>query len=163
MSYGAGTPSADPNAGLVTARAKLAALANKSGPLSADEQAEYDRLQAYVLGVPQSASSSSSSSNTKDIFAGQKGLLDATNAFTEKQMGLSNRYRTIEGATQGQIDEAMNRRILTDGNVKTGLQDNSARLTEIAKRSESQLSEDAKRRDAQRAVMNFRSDGRSTT
>jgi hypothetical protein len=123
----------------------MIALGRKAGELTPEERAEYDRLQSLVSGVPQS----SAGSNTKDIFDGQRSLLDATNAFTEKQMALSNMYRTKEGATQGQIDEQMNRRILTDGDVKIRMQGNSARLTEEAKQA-----------DARRALLNFRSNGR---
>jgi hypothetical protein len=135
----------DSNAKVARARLRLGDLANKRGSLTPDEQAEYDRLQAFVSGVP----SSGSSGNYDAIFKGQGGLLDKANAFTEKQMALSNRYRGIEGAWQSQIDEQANRRIETDGNVKKRLQDNSATLTEQAKQA-----------DARRAVVNFRSNGR---
>jgi hypothetical protein len=135
-----------PNPGIEQARARLGVLANKAGVLTDAEQAEYSRLQSFVNGVP---ASSSSDGNYDRIFAGQGNLLDKANAFTEKQMGLSNRYRGIEGAWQSQIDEQANRRIETDGNVKKRLQDNSSRLTEEAKQA-----------DARRAVVNFRSNGR---
>lgn len=137
----------NPNEGIEAARRRLAALANKAGALTEAEQAEYDRLQSYVSGVPSSSAGSNSSYDR--IFAGQGSLLDKANAFTEKQMALSNRYRGIEGAWQSQIDEQANRRIETDGNVKKRLQDNSATLTEQAKQA-----------DARRAVVNFRSNGR---
>lgn len=127
------------------AKLRLAELARKQGVLTEGEQAEYDRLQSFTAGVP----SSSGSGNYDAIFKGQGGLLDKANAFTEKQMALSNRYRGIEGAWQSQIDEQANRRIETDGNVKKRLQDNSSRLTE-----------EAKQNDARRAVVNFRSNGR---
>lgn len=134
----------DENAGTKAARERLAALANKTGALTEAEQSEYDRLQSYVSGVP----SSSGGISTKDIFAGQKGLLDTANAFTEKQMGLSNKYRGIEGAWQSQIDEQANRRINTDGAVKISLQNNQGAVDEKAKQN-----------DARRALVNFRSDG----
>ena len=135
----------DPNAGITAARKKLAVLANKSGALTPAEQSEYDRLQSYVSGVP----SSNSSFGAKDIFAGQKGLLDTANSFTERQMGLSNKYRGIEGAWQSQIDEQANRRIKTDGDVKISLQNNQGSVDEQAKQN-----------DARRALVNFRSDGK---
>jgi hypothetical protein len=149
MSYSGGFNPNDPNpnAGIDAARRKLATLANKGGALTEAEQSEYDRLQSYISGVPSSSSGSNSSYDR--IFAGQGSLLDKANAFTEKQMGLSNRYRGIEGAWQSQIDEQANRRIVTDGNVKERLQNNSAGLTEQAKQN-----------DARRAVVNFRSNGR---
>jgi hypothetical protein len=133
------------NVKVARAKLRLGDLARKEGALTEAEQAEYDRLQSYVSGVP----SSSAGSSYDGIFKGQGGLLDKANAFTEKQMGLSNRYRGIEGAWQSQIDEQANRRILTDGNVKERLQNNSAGLTEQAKQA-----------DARRAVVNFRSNGR---
>ena len=135
----------DPNAGINAAKRKLATLANKSGALTPDEQKEYDRLQSYVSGVP----SSSSSFGAKDIFEGQKGLLDTANSFTERQMGLSNKYRGIEGAWQSQIDGEANRRIKTDGDVKISLQNNQGSVDEKAKQN-----------DARRALVNFRSDGK---
>jgi phosphoenolpyruvate-protein kinase (PTS system EI component) len=131
--------------GIDQARARLGVLANKGGRLTEAEQAEYDRLQSFVNGVP----SGGGSNNFDSIFRGQGDLLDKANAFTEKQMGLSHRYRGAEGAWQSQIDEQANRRIETDGNVKKRLQDNSSRLTEEAKQA-----------DARRAVINFRSNGR---
>jgi hypothetical protein len=134
-----------PNPGIDQARARIGVLANKGGTLTEAEQAEYDRLQSFISGVP----SSSAGSSYDGIFKGQKSLLDTANAFTEKQMGLSNKYRGIEGAWQSQIDEQANRRIITDGNVKERLQNNSAGLTEQAKQN-----------DARRAVVNFRSNGR---
>jgi hypothetical protein len=129
------------------ARRRSYQLTTKQGPLTDAEQSEYDRLQSYIFNSP--GSSGSSSSATGAIFKGQGDLLDKVNAFTEKQMGLSNKYRGIEGAWQSQIDEQANRRILTDGNVKERLQNNSAGLTEQAKQN-----------DARRAVVNFRSNGR---
>ena len=64
-------------------------------------------------------------------------------------MGLSNKYRGIEGAWQGQIDEQANRRIKTDGDVKISLQNNQGSVDEQAKQN-----------DARRALVNFRSDGK---
>ena len=145
----------DPNAGINAAKKKLAALANKPGTLTPSEQSEYDRLQSYVSGVP----SSSSSFGAKDIFAGQKGLLDTANSFTERQMGLSNKYRGIEGAWQSQIDEQANRRINTDGAVKLSLQTNQGGIDKGLQDNQANLSEKAKQNDARRALVNFRSDG----
>ena len=117
-------------------------LANKGGSLSPDEQKEYDRLYSYIYGTPQS----SGGTGVQDIFEGQGNILDKVNAYDERKMALSNKYRTIEGATQGAIDEQANRRILTDGSVKERLQNNNATLTEQAKTN-----------DARRALINYKS------
>jgi hypothetical protein len=142
-----GAPILNGNDGVERARTRLAVLANKAGVLTDAEQAEYDRLQSYISGVP--SSSAGTNSGYDAVFKGQGGLLDKANAFTEKQMGLSHGYRGKEGAWQSQIDEQANRRILTDGDVKTRLQVNNAKL-----------SEEAKQNDARRALINFRSNGR---
>lgn len=134
----------DPNAAKNAARNRQAVLANRRGSLTPDEQNEYDRLQSYQQGVPVSKGS-----GVGDIFDGQKKLLDTANSFTERQMGLSNKYRGIEGAWQGQIDEQANRRIKTDGDVKISLQNNQGSVDEKAKQN-----------DARRALVNFRSDGK---
>ena len=130
------------NPGITQARKRRADLALKGGDLSPAEQKEYDRLQSFISGVPQS----SGGTGVKDIFEGQGNILDKVNAYDERKMALSNKYRTIEGATQGAIDEQANRRILTDGSVKERLQNNNATLTEQAKTN-----------DARRALINYKS------
>ena len=154
-----------PNQGIDDARARKAFLANKTR-LTPDEEAEYSRLDSYTSGVPLSGSGSATSA----IFNGQKGLLDSANAFAEKQMGLSNKYRGIEGAWQSQIDEQANRRIVTDGGQKIDLQktadagadqriktDGDVKIS--LQNNQGAVDEAAKQNDARRALVNFRSSG----
>lgn len=136
---------------------------------------ELERLQAETNNIK---SASSSASNTATSTYGSLGDLQerlANLGLTqqEKLMGLSNKYRTIEGGTQGQIDNRALERQLAESETRKYLQDkdiggiNLRQNVEIGSREkmqqkgfdnvEQQRSRDAAR--AQGALRSIRSSG----
>ena len=88
---------------------------------------ELERLQAETNNV-KNASASKSTSNaassaTGDIGSLQERLANLGLTQQEKLMGLSNKYRTIEGGTQGQVDEQAFRRQTAESETKKYMQD----------------------------------------
>ena len=136
---------------------------------------EIERLQAETNNVKNASKSTSNtaSSSTGDIGGLQERLANLGLTQQEKLMGLSNKYRTLEGGTQGQVDEQAFRRQTAESETKKYMQDkdiggmNLRQGVEIGSREkmqtrgfdnvEQQRSRDAAR--AQGALRSVRSSG----
>lgn len=125
---------------------------------------ELQRLQAETNNIKNASGSTSNSATSTYGGLGdlQERLANLGLTQQEKLMGLSNKYRTIEGGTQGQVDEQAFRRQSAEGETRKYLQN-----VEIGSRQtmqqkgfdnvEQQRSRDAAR--AQGALRSVRSSG----
>lgn len=136
---------------------------------------ELERLQAETNNIKNASSSASNTATSTYGSLGdlQERLANLGMTQQEKLMGLSNKYRTIEGGTQGQVDEQAFRRQTAEGETKKYMQDkdiggmNLRQGVEIGSREkmqqkgfdnvEQQRSRDAAR--AQGALRSVRSSG----
>ena len=135
---------------------------------------ELERLKAENRNIVNSTGSTSKTGlSTGDIGGLQERLANLGLTQQEKLMGLSNKYRTLEGGTQGQVDEQAFRRQAAEGETKKYMQEkdiggmNLRQSTEIGSREkmqsrgfdnvEVQRSRDAAR--AQGALRSVRSSG----
>lgn len=141
----------------------------------AKRKLELERLQAETNNIKNASKSASnaSTSTAGNIGDLQERLANLGMTQQEKLMGLSNKYRTIEGGTQGQVDEQAFRRQTAEGETKKYMQDkdiggmNLRQNVEIGSREkmqtrgfdnvEVQRSRDAAR--AQGALRSIRSSG----
>lgn len=125
---------------------------------------ELERLQAETKNIKDASGSTSKTATSTYGELGdlQERLANLGLTQQEKLMGLSNKYRTIEGGTQGQIDNRALERQLAESETRKYLQS-----TEIGSREkmqtrgfdnvEQQRSRDAAR--AQGALRSVRSSG----
>jgi len=86
---------------------------------------ELERLQAETNNVKNASKSGGKGAgpSTGDIGGLQERLANLGLTQQEKLMGLSNKYRTAEGGTQGQVDEQAFRRQAAEGETKKYMQD----------------------------------------
>ena len=130
----------------------------------AKRELELERLRAENRNIVGSSSSASKTATPSVSSMGdlQERLANLGLTQQEKLMGLSNKYRTLEGGTQGQVDEQAFRRQTAESETRKYLQG-----TEIGSREkmqargfdnvEQQRSRDATR--AQGALRSVRSSG----
>ena len=141
----------------------------------AKRKLELERLRAETNNIKNASNSASktAASNYGSMGDLQERLANLGMTQQEKLMGLSNKYRTIEGGTQGQVDEQAFRRQSAEGETKKYMQDkdiggmNLRQNVEIGSREkmqqkgfdnvEVQRSRDAAR--AQGALRSIRSSG----
>lgn len=92
--------------------------------LDAKRKLELERLQAENRNIVNSANSASSAAtSTGSLGDLQERLANLGLTQQEKLMGLSNKYRTLEGSTQGQIDNRALERQLAESETRKYLQD----------------------------------------
>ena len=90
----------------------------------AKRKLELERLKAETNNIKNTSNSTSKTgSSTSDIGGLQERLANLGLTQQEKLMGLSNKYRTAEGGTQGQVDEQAFRRQAAEGETKKYMQD----------------------------------------
>lgn len=90
----------------------------------AKRKLELERLKAETNNIKNASNSTSKTgSSTSDIGGLQERLANLGLTQQEKLMGLSNKYRTAEGGTQGQVDEQAFRRQAAEGETKKYMQD----------------------------------------
>ena len=91
----------------------------------AKRELELERLRAENRNIVGSSSSASKTATPSASSMGdlQERLANLGLTQQEKLMGLSNKYRTIEGSTQGQIDEQAFRRQTAESETKKYMQD----------------------------------------
>jgi hypothetical protein len=107
----------------------------------------YDNASQYgLLNSDSNSSGDSGGSNSDDkMFSFLDRAADKQFGYQKGLMGLTNEYRTKEGATQGQMDEQAHRRLTTQVSSQQFMQ-----------RQGSDLAEKAKQNDSGRAIRAFK-------